>query len=50
MDNHIYKCIFASGKYEIKKDSQNMYKFKIKLNDDILWLAFEICDKKSWKK
>ena len=27
-----------------------MYKFKIKLNDDILWLAFEICDKKKLKK
>ena len=50
MDNHIYKCIFASGKYEIKKDSQNIYNFKIKLNDNILWLAFGICDKKKLKK
>ena len=40
------KYIFASEKYQIKRDSENVYKFKIKLNDDILWLAFGICDKK----
>ncbi len=50
MDNHIYKYIFASEKYEIKKDSQNIYKFKIKLNDEILWLTIGVCDKKKLKK
>jgi len=46
MDNHQHKYIFASEKYEVKKDSQKVYKYKIKFNDDILWLAFGICDKK----
>ena len=46
MNNYQHKYIFTSEKYQIKRDSKNVYKFKIKLNDDMSWLAFGICDKK----
>ena len=46
MNNYQHKYIFTSEKYQIKRYSKNVYKFKIKLNDDMSWLAFGICDKK----
>ena len=46
MNNREHYYIFANEKYNIKKDSQETYKIIIKLNENIRWLAFGVCDKK----
>ena len=46
LDNHYHIYIFGSEKYEVKKDSEKVYKFSIKLNMNILCLAFGFSDKK----
>ena len=46
MNNKEHYYIFSNEKYEINKDSSKIYKISIKLNENIYWLAFGICDKK----
>lgn len=46
MNNKEHYYIFSNEKYEINKDSSEIYKISIKLNENIYWLAFGICDKK----
>ena len=50
MNNKIHNYIFASEKYDIKKDSFKQFRIFIKLNNSVHWLAFGICDKKIVKE
>ena len=49
-NNHDHLYVFGSEKYNIKKYATGTYKIKIKLNDEIQWLAFGICDKQKVKE
>ena len=43
-EKHYY--LFANEIYDIKPNSSKIYKMVIKLNQNIKWLAFGLCDKK----